>query len=542
MIKRILLIWPYYVKKITEKNVASYKFITPRFPLGIAYCAAYLEKNGYDVQILDCFAQNPEEIMQGDTVRAGMTDDEIIDYINDFDPHLVGVSQMFSYLEPVCKSIFKLVKNIDPKITTVWGGTHPTVEAESCLSDNNVDYLIMGEGEAPILELIKRLNNKESVQGMPSLAYVNEFGQSNISTERLWIDDLDDHVLPERNKLDLTRYTSFNSSSIAGETGEKTFNMVTSRGCPFACTFCSAPAFYQKRYKGRSAECVVDEMELLINEYGAEVILVEDENITVEKKRLEAIMDEMIRREIKVKWNAEAGLTIAYLDLNLITKMKQTGFIELRLALESGDAEMLKTMKKPLVLKKARKVVKEAREAGMRCVSFLLMGMPGETIEQMQNTVDFAEEIGFDWNIISMVLPLPGTEIHRDLIAGGGHFEFEDLERYTLPVEGVSTISSDKLSAFRENANNRLNFEKNFNLTQGDARLAIKDFKDLSTRYEFLPKIWYHLGLAYEKINDLDNAQLAFLKAYSIDPKYKDVSSLISNKKQSLDSQKLRTN
>ena len=536
MIKRILLIWPYYVKKITDKSVraqATYKFISPRFPLGIAYCAAHLEKHGYDVQILDCFAQNPDEVVDGDTVRAGMTDDEIIDYINDFDPQVVGVSQMFSYLEPVCKSIFELVKNIDSKIITLWGGTHPTVETESCVSDNNVDYIIMGEGEAPILELIKRLNNNESVQGMPSLAYVNEFGQPNISKDRLWIDDLDDHVLPERSKLDLTRYTT-------GETGEKTFNMVTSRGCPFACTFCSAPEFYQKRYKGRSPECVVDEMELLINQYGAEVILVEDENLTVEKKRLEAIMDEMIRREIKVKWNAEVGLTIAYLDLNLITKMKQTGFIELRLALESGDAEMLKTMKKPLILKKARRVVKEAREAGMRCVSFLLMGMPGETIEQMQNTVDFAEEIGFDWNIISMVLPLPGTEIHRDLIAGGHSFDFADLERYTLPVEGVSTISSETLSEFRENANNRLNFEKNYNLTHGDPRLAIKDFKELSIRYEFLPKVWYFLGLAYEKINDIDNAKLAFLKANSIDPKYKDVSSRISNKNQSLESHKLR--
>ena len=307
--------------------------------------------------IFDCFAQNPEETVKGDTVRAGMTDDEIIDYIHDFDPHLVGVSQMFSYLEPVCKSIFKLVKKIDPKITTVWGGTHPTVEAESCVNDNNVDYIIMGEGEAPILELIKRINNNESVQGMASLAYVNEFGLPYISNDRLWIDDLDNHVVPDRSKFDLTKYQKVN----ADYTGKKTFNMVTSRGCPFACTFCSAPTFYQKRYKGRSPENVVDEMELLVNQYGAEVILVEDENLTVEKKRLEAIMDEMIRRKIKVKWMAEVGLTIAYLDMNLISKLKQTGFIELRLALESGDAEMLKTMKKPLILKKARRVVKEAR-------------------------------------------------------------------------------------------------------------------------------------------------------------------------------------
>ena len=219
----------------------------------------------------------------------------------------------FLYLEPVCKSIFKLIKTISPEIVTVWGGTHPTVEAQSCLNDGNVDYIIMGEGEAPLLELITRLNNNQSVEGMPSLAYVDANGEAKISTERLWIEDLDNHVLPDREKLDLSRYET-------GETGKRTFNMVTSRGCPFACTFCSAPTFYQKRYRGRSPKCVVDEMELLINKYGAEVILVEDENLTVEKKRLEAIMDEMIKRNVKVEWNAEVGLTIAYLDLNLIQK------------------------------------------------------------------------------------------------------------------------------------------------------------------------------------------------------------------------------
>ena len=122
------------------------------------------------------------------------------------------------------------------------------------------------------------------------------------------------------------------------------------------------------------------------------------------------------------------------------------------------------------------------------------------------------------------------------------HYLELNLERYTLPVEGVSNISSDKLSDFRENANNRLNFENNYNLTRGDARLAVKDFKKLSQRYEFLPKVWYYLGLAYEKLNDFDNAKLAFLKTHSIDPKYKDVSSRISDKNRSLDSQKLRLN
>jgi len=108
------------------------------------------------------------------------------------------------------------------------------------------------------------------------------------------------------------------------------FNMVTSRGCPYKCTFCTAPMFYQQRYKGRSPEKVVDEMEMLVNDYGATMITVDDENLTFDMKRIEQIMDIMIERKLKVNWLALVGLSISRLNLTIIQKMKQTGFVELR--------------------------------------------------------------------------------------------------------------------------------------------------------------------------------------------------------------------
>lgn len=516
MVKKILLIWPYYETVITDNAVTQYNFIEARFPLGLGYLAAYLEKFDYEVEILDCYAESKNQNRIGDKIRAGMTDEEIADYIRNYKPDMVGVSQMFSYLEPVCHSIFSLVKSVSPEIVTVWGGTHPTVRVENCVQYRDVDFVIIGEGERPLLELVNCLNSDGDLGELKAIAFMGDDGKLVINSDRLWIQDLDEHGMPARHKVVMDKYNS-------GSTDNKTYNMVTSRGCPFSCTFCTAPDFYQKRFKGRSPKQVVDEMEHLISNYSADTIIVDDENLTFDMKRIVAIMDEMIERGVSVKWYAEVGLSISYLTVDIINKMKQTGFVELRLALESGDAEMLKTMKKPLVLRKAREIMSKAREAGMRCVSFLLMGMPGETMEQMENTVKFADEIGFDWNIISMVLPLPGTQIHKDLESKGKKFNYMDLERYTLPVDGVSSISSKELIEFREDSNNHLNFSNNYNLFRGDVNVALNDFIALSERYENLPKVWYYMGIAYERIGEKDKALNAFKRTYSIDPEYLDV-------------------
>jgi len=130
--------------------------------------------------------------------------------------------------------------------------------------------------------------------------------------------------------------------------------------------------------------------------------------------------------------------------------MKKTGYSDLRVAVESGDAQMLKKMKKPLALKQARKVVQWARKANIKIMSFLLLGMPGETMEQMKNTVEFASEIGCDWNVISFVLPLLGTQIYQDLVNKGFNVDFTDMERYTsLSGNSISEVPNEELISFR---------------------------------------------------------------------------------------------
>lgn len=515
-IQKILLVWPYVeVRKISDRRT-RYDFIRPRFPLGISYLSAYLEKYGYEVELLDCIAEDFKTVDVGTVTRIGLTDSEIEIAIQKSGAHLFGVSQMFSYLDTICRNIFSIAKKINPEIVTVWGGTHPTCLPNECLECSDVDYIILGEGEKPLKELVERLNSGESLKGLKSVGYRNKNGKILINNERLWIDDLDNHVLPARDKFDMNRYTE-------NDYNLKMFTMVTSRGCPFNCAFCTASTVYQNRYNGRAPERVVEEMEMLVKKYNAELIVVEDENLTNDMVRVEMIMDIMLEKKLEVKWYAEVGLSIARLNKNIISKMKQTGFMELRLAVESGDALTLNAMKKPLKLDKTKQVVKWAREIDIRIVSFLLLGMPGETLEQMQNTANFANEVGFDWNVISMVLPLPGTRIYNDLTSKGLKINYLDLERYTLPMQGVSCISSEELIAFREKTNNYINFENNYNLTRGNPRLAIKDFSKLLKRYHNFEKFWYYLGLANYKATEPFEALEAFKRASELNKEYKNV-------------------
>jgi radical SAM superfamily enzyme YgiQ (UPF0313 family) len=509
-ITKILLIWPANELKVDPDSRTRFAIESLRFPLGIGYLAAYVERElDVEVQLLDMVAERPEAEVIGDKMRIGMRSDELEDRIRAFEPDMVGVSQMFSYLEPVCEEIFRIAKSVDPNIITVWGGTHPTTLPRETLSCPDADYIVLGEGEAPLKELVERLNAGQSIKGMKSIGYCDENGEMVICDERSWIEDLDNHVLPARHKVDMDQYLG----------AAKAATMVTSRGCPFACTFCTAPTMYQKRFKARSPEKIVEEMEFLIKEYNVREFVFQDENITFNMDRIEAVADLIIEKKLGVSWFAEEGVLIARLNERLVHKLAKSGFSELRLPVESGDAGILHKMKKPLKLTKVQPIVDAARAAGLKVVSFLLLGLPGESEENMRTTAAFAWETGFDWNVLSLILPLPGTEIYRDMIEQGKIVDYVDLEKYASPANGVSDLPTEQLIDLRVELNHMLNFEQNYNLTRGNIFVAIDYFEEMTLRYPGLAKMHHFLGLAKYKNCDPRGALESFHCATEIESK-----------------------
>ncbi len=512
-IDKVLLIWPAIERKIENDRRKFTTIETLRFPLGIGYLAAYLERDlDIEVTILDMMAEAPEGKISGDRVRWGMSDDGLRAHIKKMAPTMVGVSQMFSYLEPMVKHIFNITKSVDPRIVTVWGGTHPTVAPKECLTCSDADFIVLGEGEKPLKELIERLNGDQSVQGMKSLGYRDGNGEAVINNERSWIEDLDNHVMPARHKVDMSKYKSiynyFKDNTMA--------NMVSSRGCPFSCTFCTAPTFYQKRYKATSPSIVVDEMECLVKEHGIRSFLLQDENISFDMDRIEGIADEIISRKLDIEWFAEAGTLIARLNSRLIHKLRESGVTELRLPVESGNENILRKMKKPLKLSKVKPVVTAAREAGIQVVSFLLLGIPDETEAEMRDTAQFALETGFDWNHIGLVQPFPGTKIYDDKINQGIDLDYVDIQQYSAPVGGISKVSPDRLLNLREEFNNRLNFKDNYNIVDGKTDTFILRLCSYIERFPHDERLHHYLGLARYKAGDPLRALESFRKAETL--------------------------
>ncbi|MDC1213983.1 B12-binding domain-containing radical SAM protein [Rhodospirillales bacterium] len=479
-------------------------FVSNRFPLGIGYIASYLERElDMEIGLFDCVAEQPNGILIDGMIRWGCDDQAIKRKIEEFAPDFVGVSQMFSYLDKPVRNIFSIAKETNPNIINIWGGTHPTIAPNECLEFDDVDYLILGEGEAPIKSLIKTLNEDGDISTLKSLGYKDENGEIFVNNQREWIQNLDEHVLPARDKVNFASYLGANKEA----------NIVTSRGCPFSCTFCTAPAFYQKRYNGRSPELVVDEIEHLHKDHGVQKFIIQDENISFQMDRIEGIADEIIRRKLDIKWYAEAGTLIARLNPKLIEKMAKSGIMAINLPVESGDQSVLKKMAKPLKLSKVMPIVEACREHHVRVRSFLLLGMPGETGEQREMTKDFAHSVGFDWNYLSLLQPLPGTEVFEELKAAGTEFKIDEVERFIVPPKHGMGYTGEELLQTRHNFNIFLNFENNFNLLKGNLSVALTDFEDIANRYPNVAHIHHYLGLARYKNMDLTGALTSFLKA-----------------------------
>ena len=277
-INRIMLISPKYT--LFKKDVR--RCITP---LGLAYLAAFLEKEGYLVKILDVAAEGYEDIKEhGDFVTYGLEDEEIKKRITEFKPHVVGVSCIFSTQYENVKHILKLVKGIDKTMITLTGGSHPTYTVDEVLDFDYIDYVVMGEAELSTLQLLNTLNNGGDLSKIGGLAYRKE-GKKFINHELQYIKNIDDLPLPARHLLDMEQYFKINMPQNPYPKGRRVAQIITSRGCPAKCVFCTTTNFWGNRYRGRSAQSVVAEIRTLQEKHNIDEIQFTDDNLTLNKKR-----------------------------------------------------------------------------------------------------------------------------------------------------------------------------------------------------------------------------------------------------------------
>jgi len=423
-VERVLLIFPpVRLYRETMKLVFS--------PLGVSYIASMI-RNDVEVKILDAAAEgfNHEEIWDENFIRFGLSLNDIRRRIEDFQPDMVGLTCLFSSIFPVVREICREVKRIDPDILTITGGTYPTFMSEYCLEEPSLDMIALGEGENAMLELVRRLKEEKDIRDIDGLAYKDE-GQVKRNPDTHYIEDLDSIPFPARDLLPMDVYNRIGVPHSFSAAKKNNAPMISSRGCPAHCIYCSSTRFWGNRYRFRSPENVLDEISELVDKWGIEEIQFEDDNFTANRERAKAICQGVIDRKLNVKFNFPNGVALWTLDEEMVDLLVEAGCYEMTLAFESGCQEVLsRIIKKPLNLEKASRITEYIKSKNLRTNAFYIFGFPGETREQMEETFEFANRMKTDMAYFFVANPLPGTELYEIAKSRGmlrGDFNFENL-------------------------------------------------------------------------------------------------------------------
>jgi len=422
--KILLLIAPAYTFKY-------FRDIDPLPPLGLGYLAAAVKDLGVAVEILDCLVLgwNHEEEVAGNLVRVGLPNSEIETYIRQFDPDLIGINCQFSRQYKIYHELFALAKKVKPQCITMGGGAHVTVCPEEVLQDPSCDYVLLGEAENSFKDFITKVNQGADLTASDGFGYKSN-GRIYVNKKTRWITDLDSIPYPAYDMIDLPKYAGLQTAH--GLRHKDRFcPIVTSRGCPAKCTFCSACQVWGNRYRMRSVENVIGEMRLLKEKYNVEELMFEDDNVTAHPKRAKELFSRMIENRFNFTWDTPNGVGVWSLDEETLDLIKKSGCVKLNFAVESGSQEVLtKIVKKPLNLARVKKLIAHCKNIGLDYGMFLVVGLPGEKISDMWKSISYAVECGCYDPHISIATPYPGTELFSVCKEKGyfvREFKYEDL-------------------------------------------------------------------------------------------------------------------
>lgn len=389
MKKALLINMPSNIKVYSKSALKG--IIAALAPLNLAELASAILAVGVDCQILDLqLSSNPYQ--------------EIETTIKSYRPQIVGLT-FTSLLYQEAKDIASFIKKLDPKVYILAGGTHATIFSKEVLQASDIDLVVRGEGDYTIQEIVKG-TPPENIKG---ITYKTTDGAIVSNPNQPLIQNLDTLPLPAWHLLDTSIYhfpRPFTKKSPAGP-------IMTSRGCLYACKYCSN-AIFGRTYRAKSVARVIEEFELLLKS-GFQEIMVLDDMFAMDLKRAKAICDEVIKRKFTFPWQIETGLRVNRVDAELFQKLKQANCYKTAFGFESGSDYILKTLNKSATIAQARAAVKWAKAAGMETVGFFMLGLPEDTKKTMDETINFACSLGLDYAKSTIFVPFPATPLFDEL-------------------------------------------------------------------------------------------------------------------------------
>jgi radical SAM superfamily enzyme YgiQ (UPF0313 family) len=378
----------------------------PRLLVTLPYLAAALREAGHEVEILDLLLApaGPERIERR---------------IERLRPQLVGLTSV-TLNHHLAAGIAEVVRRCDERVPIAMGGPHASFEIEGSFRTlPALDFIVIGEGERTIVELARALEGGLDLRDVPGLAL--RFDDEVVCNEdRPVEEDLDSFPAPARDLLPLSRYRAFDSH----------LSVVTSRGCPYECVFCSAAAWTGRRVRYRTPSLCVDEIEGLTN-LGFTELTIEDELFTLHRSHLLAICNEVMRRNVQINWHAFSRVDT--ITPEIVDTMARAGCEAICFGVESGSQPILDRVKKRSNLAKVREAMRMTQKAGISGLASFIIGLPGETSETLRQTRELAEELHEEFGTVygfHILAPFPGTEVRRRAADYGLEILTSDWRRY----------------------------------------------------------------------------------------------------------------
>jgi radical SAM superfamily enzyme YgiQ (UPF0313 family) len=455
--KRILLIAPPFYRIIN--------FYNRYFPFGITLLATILKQKGYDVKVYDADCNDrplyidysilPKKYpvyLESFKIKDNAVWLEMRQALLDFKPDIVGISAFTTfaasafYTAKICKEVF-------PDSKVIMGGPHATVKADEILKISpDVDFVIRGEGEEALIELLTQIEKSAvSLSNIKGLSYREKTGVIHNPAGKK-IDNIDIFPFPDRTLLiNEKKYTSEDMGLI-----------MTSRGCPYSCTYCATDT---KRAVFRSVDSVIEEIIFIKKRYNTTQFTFKDDSFTVNKKRVIELCDKIIGLNLNIFW--ECNTRVNLIDEDILKLMKKAGCNFIKIGIESGSEKVLEGMHKGITLSQIKNSAKVLNKIGIHWTGYFLIGTPGETKDDIYKTLDFVREIKPDAALLGVYESFPGTLMFEDGIKRGLIKPNMTLnEYYTIMPNNyykikagrqVDTIDEEEFNYLEEKVKNEFN-------------------------------------------------------------------------------------
>jgi len=406
-------------------------------PLGILYIGSALEEAGADVKILDFDAGR-------------LNDSKVLDFIGQFKPDLIGITAT----TPIIKEAYRLSDLVKKHfaIPIVLGGIHATMNPEMCLKHSSIDFIAKGEAENVIKELVREMSKTvpdfSSVRGL----YYKKDESLHFTGERDLISDLDSIAFPARHLLkDFLSYRPPDAERLPVAA------IMTTRGCPGRCTYCCTNNIFKNRYRMRSIDNVIKEIDELITRFGVKEIHIADDAFNANRARTLKLCDAIRKRKYNVNFEFLNGLRADMIDEGILEAFKSIGIKNVGFGVESADENILRNVNKNIMPDKVEKAVGLAKKKGFKIWVYFMIGLPGETPDTIRKSIEFAKKIDPDFAKFLIFKPFPGSAIYEKINKKGliDDFDLDNYGVYTPPVHHLQNLTKSELihwqkKAFRE--------------------------------------------------------------------------------------------